>query len=213
MASLDAEVPRASNWNLPNLITVVRILLAPLFFWMLLVDNGADGALRWWAAIVFIVAIATDGVDGCDRSPPGPRHRPRQDPRPDRRQAAHGRRPRLPVDPGRAAVVGDHHHPRARGRHHRLAHGRALASQRRSGIPRRQAQDHRAVHRHLARPRSRCGPCSATGSSGSMGRDGECFALTVWSGIEYLRSAWKLKRALPTTPAGAAPGPPSGTDA
>jgi CDP-diacylglycerol--glycerol-3-phosphate 3-phosphatidyltransferase len=55
---------KASNWNLPNIITVVRILLAPLFFWMLLVDNGADGALRWWAAVLFIVAIATDGVDG-----------------------------------------------------------------------------------------------------------------------------------------------------
>src|SRR6187551_2905681 len=54
----------ASNWNLPNIITVVRILLAPLFFWMLLADNGADGALRWWAAVLFIVAIATDGVDG-----------------------------------------------------------------------------------------------------------------------------------------------------
>jgi CDP-diacylglycerol--glycerol-3-phosphate 3-phosphatidyltransferase len=54
----------ASNWNLPNIITVVRILLAPLFFWMLLADGGADGALRWWAAVLFIVAIATDGVDG-----------------------------------------------------------------------------------------------------------------------------------------------------
>jgi CDP-diacylglycerol--glycerol-3-phosphate 3-phosphatidyltransferase len=54
----------ASNWNLPNIITIVRILLAPLFFWMLLADNGADGALRWWAAVLFIVAIATDGVDG-----------------------------------------------------------------------------------------------------------------------------------------------------
>jgi CDP-diacylglycerol--glycerol-3-phosphate 3-phosphatidyltransferase len=53
-----------SNWNLPNIITIVRILLAPLFFWMLLADNGADGALRWWAAVLFIVAIATDGVDG-----------------------------------------------------------------------------------------------------------------------------------------------------
>jgi CDP-diacylglycerol--glycerol-3-phosphate 3-phosphatidyltransferase len=53
-----------SNWNLPNIITVVRILLAPVFFWMLLVDNGADGALRWWAAILFILAIATDGIDG-----------------------------------------------------------------------------------------------------------------------------------------------------
>jgi CDP-diacylglycerol--glycerol-3-phosphate 3-phosphatidyltransferase len=54
----------ASNWNLPNIITVVRILLAPVFLWMLLVDNGADGALRWWAAVLFILAIATDGVDG-----------------------------------------------------------------------------------------------------------------------------------------------------
>ncbi|TFC00427.1 CDP-diacylglycerol--glycerol-3-phosphate 3-phosphatidyltransferase [Cryobacterium adonitolivorans] len=53
-----------SNWNLPNIITIVRILLAPLFFLMLLSDNGADGALRWWAAVLFIVAIATDGVDG-----------------------------------------------------------------------------------------------------------------------------------------------------
>ncbi|TFB56042.1 CDP-diacylglycerol--glycerol-3-phosphate 3-phosphatidyltransferase [Cryobacterium tagatosivorans] len=59
-------VPTAppSNWNLPNLITVVRILMAPVFFWMLLADAGQDGALRWAAAAVFIVAIATDGIDG-----------------------------------------------------------------------------------------------------------------------------------------------------
>lgn len=31
---------------------------------MLLADGGADGALRWWAAVLFIVAIATDGIDG-----------------------------------------------------------------------------------------------------------------------------------------------------
>lgn len=59
-----ANATGGSNWNLPNLITIVRILLAPVFFWMLLADNGADGALRWWAAVLFIVAIATDGVDG-----------------------------------------------------------------------------------------------------------------------------------------------------
>jgi CDP-diacylglycerol--glycerol-3-phosphate 3-phosphatidyltransferase len=53
-----------SNWNLPNVITVVRILLAPLFIWLLLADAGNDGALRWWAAGLFIVAIATDGIDG-----------------------------------------------------------------------------------------------------------------------------------------------------
>jgi CDP-diacylglycerol--glycerol-3-phosphate 3-phosphatidyltransferase len=63
-AGADETPVRASNWNVPNLITIVRILLAPLFVWMLLADNGADGALRWWAAILFILAIATDGVDG-----------------------------------------------------------------------------------------------------------------------------------------------------
>jgi CDP-diacylglycerol---glycerol-3-phosphate 3-phosphatidyltransferase len=50
--------------QLPNAITIVRILCAPVFLWMLLADGGADGALRWWAAVLFIVAIATDGVDG-----------------------------------------------------------------------------------------------------------------------------------------------------
>ncbi|WP_166871405.1 CDP-diacylglycerol--glycerol-3-phosphate 3-phosphatidyltransferase [Salinibacterium sp. ZJ450] len=38
--------------------------MIPLFVWMLLLDDGQDGALRWWAAVVFIVAIATDGIDG-----------------------------------------------------------------------------------------------------------------------------------------------------
>jgi CDP-diacylglycerol--glycerol-3-phosphate 3-phosphatidyltransferase len=55
---------REGNWNLPNAITVVRILLAPLFVWMLLADGGDDGWLRWAAAVLFILAIATDGVDG-----------------------------------------------------------------------------------------------------------------------------------------------------
>ncbi|QAY60796.1 CDP-diacylglycerol--glycerol-3-phosphate 3-phosphatidyltransferase [Microbacterium protaetiae] len=53
-------VPR----QLPNAITIVRILCAPIFLWMLLADGGADGPLRWWAAVLFIVAIATDGIDG-----------------------------------------------------------------------------------------------------------------------------------------------------
>ncbi|MFT3798652.1 CDP-diacylglycerol--glycerol-3-phosphate 3-phosphatidyltransferase [Microbacterium sp.] len=50
--------------QLPNAITIVRILCAPVFVWMLLADGGADGPLRWWAAVLFIVAIATDGIDG-----------------------------------------------------------------------------------------------------------------------------------------------------
>ncbi|TFD88257.1 CDP-diacylglycerol--glycerol-3-phosphate 3-phosphatidyltransferase [Cryobacterium serini] len=57
-------VSRPSNWNVPNLITVVRILLAPVFIWMLLAANGPQDALRWAAAVLFIIAIATDGIDG-----------------------------------------------------------------------------------------------------------------------------------------------------
>lgn len=63
-AAADGTTNRASNWNAPNVITVVRILLAPLFIWMLLADAGHDGWLRWAAAVLFVIAIATDGVDG-----------------------------------------------------------------------------------------------------------------------------------------------------
>lgn len=53
-----------SNGNVPNIITVVRILLAPVFVYLLLLDDGELGVVRWIAAILFIVAIATDGIDG-----------------------------------------------------------------------------------------------------------------------------------------------------
>ena len=55
---------RPSNWNAPNIITGVRILATPFFVWMLLADGGENGALRWAAAVFFVVAIATDAWDG-----------------------------------------------------------------------------------------------------------------------------------------------------
>ncbi|MBR21144.1 MAG: CDP-diacylglycerol--glycerol-3-phosphate 3-phosphatidyltransferase [Leifsonia sp.] len=57
------ETP-ASSGNLANIITVVRILLAPVFVVLLVLDGGEDGWLRLAAAALFILAIATDGVDG-----------------------------------------------------------------------------------------------------------------------------------------------------
>lgn len=54
----------ASTGNVANIITVVRILLAPLFIWLLLQDDGELGALRFVATALFIVAIATDSLDG-----------------------------------------------------------------------------------------------------------------------------------------------------
>jgi CDP-diacylglycerol--glycerol-3-phosphate 3-phosphatidyltransferase len=55
---------KASTGNLANIITVARILLAPVFVWLLAADNGEHGVMRWLAAALFILAIATDGVDG-----------------------------------------------------------------------------------------------------------------------------------------------------
>jgi CDP-diacylglycerol--glycerol-3-phosphate 3-phosphatidyltransferase len=54
----------ASNANLANLITIARILLAPLFVWLLLDDAGQGGAGRYAAGALFVVAIATDSLDG-----------------------------------------------------------------------------------------------------------------------------------------------------
>ena len=54
----------ASIFCAPNLISMVRILLIPVFVVLLLVDGGANGPMRWAAAIIFVLAIATDAIDG-----------------------------------------------------------------------------------------------------------------------------------------------------
>ncbi len=54
----------ASLGNIANIITVVRILLAPVFVWLMLLDAGEHGVWRWLAAALFVIAIATDSVDG-----------------------------------------------------------------------------------------------------------------------------------------------------
>ena len=54
----------ASTGNVANIITVVRILMAPVFIWLLLADDGELGYLRYIAAGLFVLAIVTDTVDG-----------------------------------------------------------------------------------------------------------------------------------------------------
>lgn len=57
-------VSQVSNANIANLITVVRILVAPVSVWLVVMDDGADGVARWFAGLLFVAAIATDGIDG-----------------------------------------------------------------------------------------------------------------------------------------------------
>ncbi|MDN6480120.1 MAG: CDP-diacylglycerol--glycerol-3-phosphate 3-phosphatidyltransferase [Acidipropionibacterium jensenii] len=54
---------RPSNFNVPNALTVLRLVAVPVFGWMLLA-HAHDGTWRTWTTVVFVVAILTDFVDG-----------------------------------------------------------------------------------------------------------------------------------------------------
>lgn len=59
-----ACVPPPSPWNLPNALTVLRILLVPVFGWLLLTHGSDSTGYRLAAFGVFVVAMITDSVDG-----------------------------------------------------------------------------------------------------------------------------------------------------
>lgn len=50
--------------NLPNKLTVLRVILIPFFVFFLLLENGTNPAWRYTAAAIFIVASLTDLLDG-----------------------------------------------------------------------------------------------------------------------------------------------------
>ena len=61
-----AAVPAAtpSTWNVANALTLLRLLLVPVFGWLLLAHDGRNGTLRALAAAAFAVAALTDRIDG-----------------------------------------------------------------------------------------------------------------------------------------------------
>lgn len=65
MPAETTEPKPVSNWNLPNVLTTLRILLVPVFAWLFVVSVNEDQVdFRWAAAGVFIAAIITDKLDG-----------------------------------------------------------------------------------------------------------------------------------------------------
>jgi CDP-diacylglycerol--glycerol-3-phosphate 3-phosphatidyltransferase len=50
--------------NLPNALTVLRILLVPVFGVLLLAEGGGNAADRIGAFVVFLAAMLTDRIDG-----------------------------------------------------------------------------------------------------------------------------------------------------
>ncbi|MGO4256353.1 CDP-diacylglycerol--glycerol-3-phosphate 3-phosphatidyltransferase [Marmoricola sp. RAF53] len=55
---------QVSNWNVPNALTTLRIVLVPFFGYALLVDGGENNTWRWIAYGIFVVAMITDKIDG-----------------------------------------------------------------------------------------------------------------------------------------------------
>jgi len=55
---------QGSNWNVPNALTTLRIVMVPFFGFALLHDGGDDTGWRWIAYGLFVVAMVTDKIDG-----------------------------------------------------------------------------------------------------------------------------------------------------
>jgi CDP-diacylglycerol---glycerol-3-phosphate 3-phosphatidyltransferase len=54
----------AQLWNVPNMLTLLRILLIPVFWWLLMYEDGQNTAARLAATAFFVVAAITDWLDG-----------------------------------------------------------------------------------------------------------------------------------------------------
>jgi CDP-diacylglycerol--glycerol-3-phosphate 3-phosphatidyltransferase len=60
-----AQAPGAvSAWNVANALTVLRLLLVPVFAVLLFHGDGHETAWRIWACVVFVLASITDRLDG-----------------------------------------------------------------------------------------------------------------------------------------------------
>ena len=55
---------KQNNWNLPNALTTLRIVMVPFFGWALLVDGGDSIVWRLVAWALFVAAMITDKSDG-----------------------------------------------------------------------------------------------------------------------------------------------------
>ena len=66
MTSVSPPAPHAppSNWNLPNGLTLLRILMVPVFGWLLLAHGGEEPLWRVAAFVAFLAAMLTDRLDG-----------------------------------------------------------------------------------------------------------------------------------------------------
>lgn len=66
-AGTPAAAEKTSEFNLPNVLTGLRIVMVPFFVWAMWAGGpwGSDStAARWTAVVLFVVAMYTDKLDG-----------------------------------------------------------------------------------------------------------------------------------------------------
>jgi len=59
-----SDQSQGSNWNLPNALTTLRIVMVPFFGYALLYDGGDSVTWRLIAFALFVAAMITDKIDG-----------------------------------------------------------------------------------------------------------------------------------------------------
>ena len=61
---MTATEPKVSNFNIPNVLTTLRIVMVPFYGWAMLVDGGDSILWRCVAFALFTLAMITDKIDG-----------------------------------------------------------------------------------------------------------------------------------------------------
>ena len=59
-----APAKQPSNWNVPNVLTSLRIIVIPVFAWLVLKGNNHHVGWRWWSFGTFVALMITDKLDG-----------------------------------------------------------------------------------------------------------------------------------------------------
>ena len=59
-----SQMSQGSNWNIPNALTTLCIIMVPFFAWALLIDGGDSVQWRLVAFAIFVAAMITDKIDG-----------------------------------------------------------------------------------------------------------------------------------------------------
>ncbi|WKD61420.1 Putative CDP-diacylglycerol--glycerol-3-phosphate 3-phosphatidyl-transferase 2 [Corynebacterium ciconiae DSM 44920] len=63
-APAGSSAQRPSNFNLPNVLTSLRIIFVPAFAWLVLTSQGDNNGWQWAAFSMFALLMLTDKLDG-----------------------------------------------------------------------------------------------------------------------------------------------------